>query len=365
MIPLTFGEFNYGQLPTMYKVTEDQKESLYHDGFVVLSNIVPEAAVSAAKSTIYRELGSPRNASVQESPISQDGTERIQQAALDTINTGTKEEIMSLVEPNSALQETIRTLLGPINPLSAGQVATSFPSPPDRQVNESGYPNNETPFFSWHGHLDGLWNGHTAIHQDLANPMSDKQWEQWFQDPARNGVSRRYPEFGTTIKNFTALLGIPLSDQTREGCGNLGLLRGAHHDIEAFFQHQQNLGGPLGPDGPDWERFDNSAPNKCGLRHYPESVREKFTEGAEYTSDGRSWPRPTLVKAKPGDAILVLHSVPHCATRVSTEEPRLMIYFRLTSANRPAGNETIYPEALCDIWLEWDGMRDTVQRIRE
>ena len=112
MIPLTFGEFNYGQLPTMYKVTEDQKESLYHDGFVVLSNIVPEAAVSAAKSTIYRELGSPRNASVQESPISQDGTERIQQAALDTINTGTKEEIMSLVEPNSALQETIRTLLG-------------------------------------------------------------------------------------------------------------------------------------------------------------------------------------------------------------------------------------------------------------
>ena len=28
----------------MYKVTEDQKESLYHDGFVVLSNIVPEAA---------------------------------------------------------------------------------------------------------------------------------------------------------------------------------------------------------------------------------------------------------------------------------------------------------------------------------
>ena len=44
MIPLTFGEFNYGQLPTMYKVTEDQKESLYHDGFVVLSKIVPEAA---------------------------------------------------------------------------------------------------------------------------------------------------------------------------------------------------------------------------------------------------------------------------------------------------------------------------------
>ena len=91
----------------MYKATEDQKESLYHDGFVVLSNIVPEAATSAAKSTIYRELGSLRNASVQKS--------------LNTINTGTKEEIMNLVEPNSILHETIRTLLGPINPLSAGQ----------------------------------------------------------------------------------------------------------------------------------------------------------------------------------------------------------------------------------------------------
>ena len=357
----------------MYKVTKGQKESLYHDGFVVLSGIVPDIDASTARAAIYREIGSLRNATVQESlnarakesPISQDGAERIRQVAMDTINTGTKEEIMKLVDPNSSLRKTIRALLGPINPLSAGQVATSFPSPPDDQVNESGYPNNQTPFFGWHGHLDGLWNGHTPSHQDLVKPMSDQQWDLWFQDPARNGVSREYPEFKTTIKNFTALLGIPLSDQTIEGCGNLGLLQGAHHDIEAFFKHQRNLGGPLGPDGPDWERFDYTAPNKCGLRHYPEQVRQKFTQGVEYTCDGRSWPRPTLVKAKPGDAILVLHSVPHCATRVSTDDPRLMIYFRLTSANRPTGNETIYPEALCDIWLEWDGMRDTVQRMRQ
>ena len=356
----------------MYKVTEAEKESLYQNGFIVLTDIVPQDQTLAAKRAIYSELGTLRDATIQESliaragasSISIDGAERIREAAMDSVNTGSRTEITDLVNPSSSLQETIQKLIGPINPLASGQVATSFPSSANDHVNESGYPNNETPFFNWHGHLDGLWNGHTAIHQNLSKPMSNHEWKNWFQDPGRNGVSREYPEFGTTIKNFTALLGVPLSDQTVEGCGNLGLLKGAHHDIEAFFQYQRKAGGPLGPDGPGWERFDQKAPNSCGLRHYPDRVREKFIKNAEYTGDGRFWPRPTLVKAKPGDAILALHSVPHCATRVTTGEPRLMIYFRLTSANRPHGNEAIYPDALCNIWLEWDGMRDTVQRMR-
>jgi hypothetical protein len=40
-----------------------------------------------------------------------------------------------------------------------------------------------------------------------------------------------------------------------------------------------------------------------------------------------------------------------------TSDPRLMIYFRCVTATRPEKNRTVYPEALCDIWLEWPGLK--------
>ena len=46
---------------------------------------------------------------------------------------------------------------------------------------------------------------------------------------------------------------------------------------------------------------------------YPQSVRDKMCalHGHEATSDGRRWPRPELVKLAAGDAVLVMHAVPH------------------------------------------------------
>ena len=70
------------------------------------------------------------------------------------------------------------------------------------------------------------------------------------------------------------------------------------------------------------------------------------------------WPRPTLIKCEPGDAVIVLHSTPHCATRVESADPRYMIYFRLTPAARPEANRRCYPEAACDIWKEWPALAE-------
>ena len=237
------------------------------------------------------------------------------------------------------------------------QLATIFPHEFSNGMNEAGYPNSDVPFYGWHGHLDGLWNGAAPVHQRTDRAMNEAELVRWNRDPARNGVRRTYPG-GINVLNFTALLGIPLSNQMFEGAGNLGLLRGAHHPISEFFRYQRDAGGPLGPDGPGWERIDTSAPNFSGLRHYPEQVREQFTDGAEYTSDGRIWPKPTLIKVKPGDAVLTLHAVPHGSTRLEGNSPRLMAYFRLVSVARDQSKFGTSADALCDCWFEWEGMRE-------
>ena len=355
-------------------LSADQKVSFYEHGYVVLDDVVPIQVVNSARRLVNLRLGDLRSkaqtaamlARAAETDISAQGIGRIQEATLQSMRAGTDSEIMQLVEPGNDLMAVIQDALGsPVRDIAGAQLATNFPANPGSQINESGYSDEDTPFRGWHGHLDGLWNGATLIHQAASKPMSENEWLDWLKEPARNGAMKSHPEQGTTISNFTALLGIPLSDQTALGCGNLGLLAGAHHHIELFFQKQREAGGPLGPDGPEWERFDFEAPNGCGLRHYPESVRDVFRQNAEATADGRIWPKPTFMQVKPGDAVLILHATPHGASRVEGPDPRFMAYFRLTSAARPEGNESIYPDALCDNWLEWKGMHETVDMIRQ
>ena len=104
--------------------------------------------------------------------------------------------------------------------------------------------------------------------------------------------------------------------------GNLGVLRGSHFAMQEFFATQDAAGGPMGPGGPFWPREDFNAPNGHGVHHYPDYVREAAagTEGAEYTIDGKVWPKPTQVLLHPGDAAVVLYHVPHNATRNMSDE---------------------------------------------
>ena len=284
--------------------------------------------------------------------------ESLQNAISSAARAGSDSRILDLVATDRPLMRTITDALGhPFRDIRGAQLATIFPHEPGNGINEAGYHADEVPFYGWHGHLDGLWNGGAPVHQRTDRPMNEEELALWNRDPGRNSVSRSYPG-GINVLNFTALLGIPLSDQTVEGAGNLGLLRGAHHAISEFFQYQRDAGGPLGPDGPGWERIDTEARNFSGLRHYPDQVREQFSNGAKYTSDGRMWPKPTLIKVKPGDAVLTLHAVPHGSTRLEGNSPRLMAYFRLVSSAREGSSRETSVNALCDCWLEWEGMHE-------
>lgn len=313
----------------------NQKQALYRDGFVVVPGAVPAPQVDAARRRLFMGLGAG------------DGPRGSEPAFLDLFNA-------------TALHDIVQEALGPVDAAAGCQLATRWPADPSQRVNEAGYRDCDTPFRGWHGHLDGLWNGATPVHQDVDCAMTAEQLAAWHREPSRNGCRKAFPERGANVANFAALVAVALSDQREAGAGNVGVLRGAHHEMERFFQAQRAAGGPLGPDGPNWPRLDESAPNGAGLRHYPDAVRHAFAPDGETTLDGRFWPRPTLLRLAPGDAAVILHLTPHSATRVEGSEPRLMAYFRVTPRARPAISRRVYPEALCDIWHEWPGMAATV-----
>ena len=200
----------------------------------------------------------------------------------------------------------------PCHPVRGAQLATLWPAEDDRKTNEAGYLNVDTPHHGWCPHLDGLWNGGIAT-PAAGSTLTAADAERWYSDPSTNGGSRRYSEHNTSIANFTGLVGIALSDQRVVGSGNLGLLRGGHHPMEAFFREQLAQGGPLGPEGPGWPRENLSAPNGHGLVHYPDAVRNRYRRGAHKAPDGSLWPKPTWMRPQMGDAILVHFATPHSA----------------------------------------------------
>lgn len=54
------------------------------------------------------------------------------------------------------------------------------------------------------------------------------------------------------------------------------------------------------------------------------------------------------------------------ATRCCEElgaQTRYQVYFRLYRSNRPEGKQGTYPEALLDTWLEFEGVREVVQKF--
>ena len=72
-------------------------------------------------------------------------------------------------------------------------------------------------------------------------------------------------------------------------------------------------------------------------------------------------PQPELMTARAGDAFLVHYQAAHTAAPNVSPHPRYAIYFRLSHVDHKA--QMI--EALTDIWLEWDGMREIVAQHRE
>ena len=248
----------------MMQLAHAQKREIYEKGYVRVPNVVPRVMVDAALRAINHSLG--EGVDPEQVPIfrARSFCPELQRTSVisDLLN---KTPALSLAE--SAIGD------GKIQPVRGGQIALRFPTMADP-------PPPPSP------HLDGMYT-------------------------PTNGV----PE--GTIRNFTMLLGVALSDVTAPYSGNLTVWPGTHYLYQDYFKAH----GPLA--------LLNGMP--------PVDLPE---------------PEQLLVQA--GDIILSHYQVAHGVATNISPHPRYAIYFRL----RHVDHDDQWQEVMTNVWREWAGISE-------
>jgi ectoine hydroxylase-related dioxygenase (phytanoyl-CoA dioxygenase family) len=258
--------------PTKDTVTDtstlstEQKREIIDTGFTLLRNVVPAEKVAAALRVINAALGE-FGADPAQLPIYRSRSwvpEVASDPAIIALLTDTP--LWSLAE--SAIGA------GMIEPVDNGQIAMRFPS-----MAPAGTP---------HAHIDGMYT-------------------------PTNGV----PE--GQIMNFTALVGVYLSNVPTPDAGNFVVWPGTHRLYADYFARE----------GAD-----------ALLRGMPP------VEIGE----------PVQTTPNAGDAVLSHYQIGHGIASNVSANIRYAIYFRL----KRVGHDSIRSEVMTDLWREWDGMRELV-----
>ncbi|MEZ4735232.1 MAG: phytanoyl-CoA dioxygenase family protein [Caldilineaceae bacterium] len=248
------------------QLTYTQKQEFYQTGYVKIPGVIPQVMVDAAVRAINASIG--QGIDPAQVPIYQARSfcpELQREPVITDLFNKT---------PALALAESMIGV-GKIQAVGAGQIALRFPTLQDP-------PNPPRP------HLDGM---HTPT----------------------NGVP------AGTIRNFTMLLGIALSDVTTPYAGNLTVWPGTHHIYEKYFREE----GP-----------------QALLKGMPPV----------------EIPQPVQMLAKAGDMIMAHYELAHGVAQNVSPHPRFAIYFRLYHVDHDRhGHET-----MADIWREWEGMQDII-----
>lgn len=248
------------------QLADKQKQSFIRHGFVRLRGVIPPTLVERAKRAINHSLGKGMKAKDMKRIAAQSYCKELQ----------TEPVILDLFHqsPMWSLAESCLGV-GKVKKAHSGQIALRFPSLDDEV--RPPWP-----------HLDGMHSKH-------------------------NGVPKG------VIHNFTALLGIALSDVPRPFSGNLSVWPGTHHMYESYFRE-----------------------------HGPQSLFKGMPKVR--------LPKPKQMRAKAGDAFLVHYQVAHSGTINLSPNVRYAIYFRLKHIDHdkdPWG-------AMTNIWRDWEGLREVI-----
>ena len=353
-------------------MTLEQKRDLYRDGYIILRNVVADELVEAARARIKRAQKGERLGG--------------DKAMTDLVNA-------------SSITPILHEAMGYFDPPVHCQVGVIKPSKPGTRFTNLGYRDCDMPYYGAGIHMDG--NITVAAPQEVQEGTPEEIYARHFASGPKGDLGRspevmghnmvplfEDPDMTLGLGSFTAFVIVPLNDQTREGCGQTAVLPGAHHAMEGFFRWQRGVNDCLGPEGPGWPRLDHEVPNRCGMIYLPKPVQEQFIdETSESTPDGRRWPRPTQILMSPGDACITMYHIPHSGTRNEHgTESRKNIIFRIRNKKRQpdkmVSGVTDHPDrgqmgewlefedgnnpwerskdAMCDMWDEWEGMREVV-----
>lgn len=358
-------------------LTPEEKLSLYKDGYIVVKKAVSDDLVNKAMDRI-------RNQKKGE-------------------YVGSTEDLTNLVNA-SDVTPVLHDAMGYFDPPIVCQVGVLRPRPPGDYYNNLGYKDKDMPYYGAESHMDGLCT--IAVPQEPLEGTQAEVYNHYITSGPKGDIGRspdvmghnsvplfEDPEMTLGMGSFTAFAFVCLNDQTREGCGQTALLRGAHHETQKFFRWQRDNGNHIGPEGPGWPRLNYEAPNRCGHVYLPEQVREAFLDDAsEATPDGVRWPRPTQILMEPGDACITLFNIPHSGTRNEHgTENRTNIIFRIRNKSRQpnvmVNGVSDHPDrgqrgewleyedgnnpwerskyAICNMWHEWEGMQDVVAEMEQ
>lgn len=353
----------------------EEKKTLYRDGYVIVKQAVQPELVDAALKRIKK---------------AQRGE-----------NLGGTPEMTNLVNA-SMVTPILNEAMGQFDPPKACQVGVLPPRQPGNHFNNLGYRDKDMPYYGVESHMDGLCT--IGVPQEVQEGTDEEIYYRYIASGPKGDLGRSAdvmghnfvplfedPEMTLGMGSFTAFVFVCLNDQTKPGCGQTSLIKGAHHKTQAFFRWQAEQGDRMGPEGPGWPRLNHDAPNHCGLVYLPQQVREQFIdETSESTPDGVKWPRPTQVFMEPGDACITLFHIPHSGSRNENgTESRKNIIFRIRNKSRQPnhvvsgvsdhpdrgqmGEWLEYEEGnnpwerskhhLCNMWEEWEGMQDVVAEM--
>ena len=358
------------------QLTLEQKQSFYRDGFVVVPDAVPEELVQAARDRIH--------AAVKGESLAHD------RAMTDLVN-------------RSSITPILHEVMGGFDPVSACQMGVNPRREPSDMFMPLGYRDRELPYYGAEVHMDGAIT--IAPPQTPMEGTPEEIYRTYFASGPRGDLGRsagvighnmtpmfQDPAMTLGLGSFTSFVFVCLNDQTVEGCGQTAVIPGSHHAVEQFFQWQRSVDDRLGPEGPGWPRLRHDVPNRCGLIYAPDDVLNQFIDDtSERTADGRRWPRPTQVLMNAGDACIATYQILHSITRNERgTESRKNIIFRIRNKQRQplkvASGASDHPDrgwngefldyepgndpwarskdAMCDMWSEWEGMRDVVRAER-
>lgn len=246
------------------QLTYGQKQHLLTQGYVQIPGVVPPVMVGAAVKAINNSLGKGL-------PPDQMTKFSAQTFCPELTSTSVITDLFNRTPARELAESAIGE--GKINPVGHGQIALRFPTMQDP-------PPAPRP------HIDGMYS-------------------------PTNGV----PE--GEIQNFTALVGIYLSDVAQEFAGNFTVWPGSHTLHERYFRE-----------------------------HGPQSLLNGMPPV--------DMPAPLQVKGRPGDALLVHYALGHAAAINISPNTRYAIFFRL----KHIAHDSHKFETMTDLWLDWEGMRD-------